>query len=144
VNILLVKKFSSNSIFRVALVVQVIGTLLFLAMAYGGLVNLYSATAMFFVCLTCIGLINPNASALALAPFTRNVGSASALLACIQIGIAALASGGIGAFNSRSMFPVLMLMSVTCIVAVLVYFIGIRKQRTTLITGTASPENAVH
>lgn len=144
VNIFLTKKFESDKIFRIALGCQVIGTVLFLFLALNHWIDLYSTIVMFFICLTCIGLINPNASALALAPFTRNIGSASALMGFTQIGIAALASSGVGAFNSRSMVPVVSLMMITCTIALVVYLIGQRKLGSNLITGNVAPESAIH
>ncbi len=90
VNIQLTKKFSSEKIFHVALIVQVVAGFIFLTGVIGDWLGLYGTIAFFFICLSCIGLINPNGNALALSPFTRTVGSASALLGCIQIGLASL------------------------------------------------------
>ncbi len=42
---------------------------------------------MLFVLLTCAGFTNPNGSALALAPIRQHLGSASALLGFLQMGI---------------------------------------------------------
>jgi DHA1 family bicyclomycin/chloramphenicol resistance-like MFS transporter len=72
---------------------------------------------MFFICLSCLGLTNPNGNALALAPFTRTVGSASALLGFIQIGVASLMSFGVGLFNATNALPSVFLMSVTSAIA---------------------------
>jgi DHA1 family bicyclomycin/chloramphenicol resistance-like MFS transporter len=72
---------------------------------------------MFFLCLSCIGLTNPNANALALAPFSRTVGSASALMGCIQIGVAALVSVGVGVLKASNALPVVMLMLITAVIA---------------------------
>jgi DHA1 family bicyclomycin/chloramphenicol resistance-like MFS transporter len=49
----------------------------------------------------------PNAAAIALAPFSRNVGSASALLGFIQMGTGALISTGIGFFGATSVVALL-------------------------------------
>lgn len=144
VNIFLTKKVGSATILKVALTCQLIATLLFLFFAVNGWVGLYLCIGMLFICLTCIGLINPNASALALAPFTRNIGSASALMAFTQIGISALASAGVGAFNSPSIVPMVSLMTITCVIAVLVYWIGQRRLGAKIVIGAASSGNAVH
>jgi DHA1 family bicyclomycin/chloramphenicol resistance-like MFS transporter len=143
-NIFLTKKFGSDKIFRAALGSQVIATMLFLFLVLNGWVDLYLSVVMFFLCLSCIGLLNPNASALALAPFTRNVGSASALMSFAQIGIGALVSSGVGAFNSPSMVPVVSLMMITCAVAFLIYVVGQRKLGTNIVLGSASAENSMH
>lgn len=144
VNIFLSKRFGSDKILRTALACQLLSTLVFLLLALNDWIDLYLCIAMFFVCLTCIGLINPNANALALAPFTQNIGSASALMAFTQIGISALASAGVGAFNSLSMVPVISLMTVTCAIAVFIYWLGQRKLGARIVLGTAGTENAVH
>jgi len=119
VNILLTKKFSSAQIFRAALIAQVIASMVFLLGVATHALGLYGIIAMFFICLSCLGLTNPNANALALAPFTRTVGSASALLGFIQIGVASLMSAGVGLFNITNALPSVALMCGTSVVALL-------------------------
>lgn len=110
INILLTKKFSSEQVFRAALMAQVIASSIFVIGLMTNLLGLYGIIAMFFICLSCIGLTNPNGNALALAPFTRTVGSASALLGFIQIGVASIMSAGVGLFNVSSAIPSVALM----------------------------------
>lgn len=117
VNILLTKKFSSEKIFRTSLIAQVIASALFLIGVATQVLGLYGIIAMFFICLSCLGLTNPNGNALALAPFTRTVGSASALLGFIQIGVASLMSFGVGLFNATNALPSVFLMSATSAIA---------------------------
>lgn len=117
VNILLTKKFSSEKIFRASLIAQVIASALFLIGVATQVLGLYGIIAMFFICLSCLGLTNPNGNALALAPFTRTVGSASALLGFIQIGVASLMSFGVGLFNATNALPSVFLMSSTSAIA---------------------------
>lgn len=117
VNILLTKKFSSEKIFRASLIAQVITSALFLIGVATQVLGLYGIIAMFFICLSCLGLTNPNGNALALAPFTRTVGSASALLGFIQIGVASLMSFGVGLFNATNALPSVFLMSATSAIA---------------------------
>jgi MFS transporter, DHA1 family, multidrug resistance protein len=144
VNILLTRKFSSAAIFRTALICQVLVGLIFALGAWNGWFGLYLTIAMFFLALSCIGLINPNANALALAPFTRNVGSASALLGCTQIGIAAVASSAVGVFNSTDSVGIIALMLLTSIIAFVILTIG-RKRIGTLEAGeNANVRNAIH
>lgn len=117
VNILLTKKFSSERIFRAALIAQVVASIVFLIGVSTNLLDLYGIIAMFFMCLSCLGLTNPNGNALALAPFTRTVGSASALLGFIQIGVASLMSAGVGLFNISNAIPSVALMCASSVVA---------------------------
>jgi len=51
---------------------------------------------LFYIYISCIGLTYPNAATLALSPFSKNRGSAAALLGCLQMGIGSLASAGFG------------------------------------------------
>jgi DHA1 family bicyclomycin/chloramphenicol resistance-like MFS transporter len=125
-NIWLTRTYTSARIFRVALFWQVITSFLFLLCVFYGWLGLYGTIGMFFVCLSCVGLINPNANALALAPFVRNIGSASALLGCTQIGIAALASSGVGIFDSGDIVPIIGLLTATTSVALIILLIGLR------------------
>jgi MFS transporter, DHA1 family, multidrug resistance protein len=125
-NIWLTRTYSSVRIFQLALICQVIASFLFLICVSYGWLGLYGTVGMFFVCLTCVGLINPNANALALAPFERNIGSASALLGCTQIGVAALASSGVGIFNSGDIIPIIALLTTTTTMALVILLIGIR------------------
>jgi MFS transporter, DHA1 family, multidrug resistance protein len=143
VNIFLNKKVSSQKIFSVALICQVIGSVIFLIGVLNHWLDIYSTIAMFFICLTCLGLINPNANALALAPFSKNVGSASALLACSQIGIAGLASSGVAAFASKDTLPVVALMAITCSISIVILLLGKRHIKTVEV-GESSPSSLAH
>jgi MFS transporter, DHA1 family, multidrug resistance protein len=122
-NILLLKKFKSEQLFRVALVAQVFINIAFLVAAFNGWLGLTSTIVMLFLSLSSLGLIYPNASALALAPFTRNIGSASALLGFLQIGVAGLASGGVGLFKSGTSVPIVLMMAITSLIALMILII---------------------
>lgn len=129
VNILLLRKYRSEDIFRIALAAQVITNIVFLVGVMNNWFGLASTIAMFFISLSCLGLIYPNASALALTPFTRNVGSASALIGFLQIGVAGLASGSVGLFNSKDAVPVIAMMVATALVAIIILAVGIKKTK---------------
>jgi DHA1 family bicyclomycin/chloramphenicol resistance-like MFS transporter len=76
------------------------------------------------VFLSCLGLTYPNAAAIALAPFSRNAGSASALLGFIQMGTGAAVSTGIGFFGASA---VVSLLSGTAGLAVVIFVAGRRR-----------------
>ncbi len=124
INILLTRKYTSERIFRAALIGQLIASLVFVLGVWSGWLGLYGVIVMFFICLSCIGLTNPNGNALALAPFTRTVGSASALLGCTQIGVASLVSIGVGLFNAVDALPIVALMALTSIIALTILLAG--------------------
>lgn len=139
-NILINKKYSSEQIFNVALSTLLVTGLVFLIGSWNKWYGLEATIAIFFVALSCLGLTNPNATALALAPFSKNVGSASALLGSLQIGVAGLASGCIGLLNSSDSVAVAATMSGTSFLAFLILRFGrkrISQETTTFSESTA-------
>jgi DHA1 family bicyclomycin/chloramphenicol resistance-like MFS transporter len=122
-NILLLRRFGSRRIFSAALCVQVSTGIVFITGASLGWYGMAATSALFFLFLSCIGMTYPNAAAIALAPFSRNAGSASALLGFIQMGIGALVSTGIGFFGATS---VIALLSGNALVALAVFVAGRR------------------
>jgi DHA1 family bicyclomycin/chloramphenicol resistance-like MFS transporter len=60
--------------------VQSIISITFLIASINHLLGLYQTIGMLFIFLACLGISNPNTAALTLAPFTKNAGSASALM----------------------------------------------------------------
>jgi MFS transporter, DHA1 family, multidrug resistance protein len=107
INILLLRRFSSRRIFSTALCLQACIGIIFITGASLGWYGMKTTSGLFFVFLSCIGMTYPNAAAIALAPFSRNVGSASALLGFIQMGTGALISTGIGFFGATSVIALL-------------------------------------
>ena len=126
-NIFLNRRYSSEQIFRVSLYSLVAVSIVFTIGAWNNWYGLESTIALFFVALSCVGLTNPNATALALAPFSRNVGSASALLGFLQIGVAGFASAGIGFFNTTDSIPVAVVMACTSLMALGILLFGRRR-----------------
>lgn len=126
-NSLLLKKYRSEQIVFLSLVAQCVVTLIFFFGTWFGLFGLYGTIAMLFLFLACLGIANPNASALSLAPFSKNAGTASALMGALQLGFGALASVGVSLFNTRSALPMVAIIAGTTLLALLILLIG-RKQ----------------
>jgi DHA1 family bicyclomycin/chloramphenicol resistance-like MFS transporter len=143
-NILINRSYKSEQIFRVALIVLVTTSFVFLWGAWNNWFGLIETIVLFFIALTCLGLTNPNANALSLAPFTKNVGSASALLGFLQIGIAGLASGGVGLFNATNSVPVALIMTITSSSALSLLIIGKKKIGSEVKVGAGSASSALH
>ncbi len=122
-NVFLLRRFTSSRIFSAALTVQVLTGIAFVLGTQLHALGMGPVLGLFFVFLACIGLTYPNAAAIALAPFSRNVGSASALLGFVQMGTGALMSTGIGVFGARA---VILSMASTASVSVIVLQIGKR------------------
>lgn len=119
-NILLLRWFTSEQLMTWALVGQVATSVVFLVGACCGWYGLPMTTILFFICLSCLGLVNPNASALALTPFSTNVGNASALMGFFQIGLSALATSALSLFTLTDSVPVTAIMTATSTVALVV------------------------
>jgi DHA1 family bicyclomycin/chloramphenicol resistance-like MFS transporter len=118
------KRFTSQQIIRVTLSGQAVTGLVFWGFAMAGWLNLYGTIGFLFVFLGFLGLTNPNAAALAMAPFAKNAGTASSLLGCLQLGIGALASAGVSAFADGTVRPVAGVIAVTSVLALGVLFLG--------------------
>ena len=126
-NIWLVRKHQSETIFRVAITTQLIFVTIFLIGTWLGWYDLKATLVLLFLSLSCVGLVSPNGTALALAPFAKNAGSASALMGSLQIGVSALSSTGIAIFKAESMFPVIAIMFVTTLIGFLILMVGGRQ-----------------
>lgn len=111
-NHLLVRKYGSERTFRTALRTQVAIAAAFLAAVLALRLGLVPTTAFLFGILVCAGVTYPNAVALALAPFTTNIGSASALLGFLQLGIGSLAAAITGLIGSKGILPTAAVMAV--------------------------------
>jgi MFS transporter, DHA1 family, multidrug resistance protein len=121
VNVLLLRKFSSQQIFVIALAAQVIIGALFFLGTITHTVGLPATLVLFFIFLSCIGFTYPNGAALALAPFSHNAGRASALLGFIQTGTGAIISMSIGFFGVKA---VVSLLSSTALLGLAILLFG--------------------
>ena len=123
-NSVLLRKYSSEQIIRVALFCQSLTGLVLLGGSYFGLLGLYSTILLCFIFLSCQGFTFPNTSALSLAPFSKTAGSASALLGGIQMGIGALTSAAVSFFSNHTAVPMTMIMALCAITAFSILLIG--------------------
>ncbi len=101
--------------------------------------GLYATIALFFLNLACVGIIYPNAAALALAPFGEQAGRAAALLGFLQMGVGALASTGVGLLNAHEALPAIAVLVISALIGFVIYTWG-KRQITAL--AEISPENA--
>ena len=120
----LLKYFASEQVFRRALAIQVVGGVTFLAMSLSFDLGKWETVALLFVFLHCAGITYPNAAALALKPFTKNIGSASSLLGFLQLGIGAVAAALVGVLNLTGPLPMAFVMA-TCSAAGWIVLLGI-------------------
>ncbi len=127
-NILFLRKYTSRQIFRVALSGQVITAVSFFLGTFMGWYGEIVTLILLFILLLSLGFTSPNAIALALEPIDGNLGSASALMGTIRIGIAGLASASIGLFHTTSITPIAFMMTCTAIVALFIFLVGTDKR----------------
>ncbi len=127
INVFLLRKFSSEQIFRATLLVECPVALVLLVGTACGWFGLPATLVLLFISLSSLGLAYPNAAALALVPFDRNIGSASAMLGFLQIGVSGLASASVGIFNSHTMMPVALILAATSWIGLAILIIGKRR-----------------
>ena len=123
-NNLLLKKYSSEQIMKTVLLVQ---TLVGLTLAIGTavhLLELYSTIFLIFLFLSCQGFSFPNSSALSMAPFSKEAGSASALMGALQMGIGAVASAMVGLFFNNTALPMAAVMATCACIAFIILLLG--------------------
>lgn len=102
---LLHRRLGADRVLRIAGWAQAAAGLTLLAMAASGRGGLMGIMLPLFVYITCGGFVMPNATALAMAPFSTHAGTASALLGSVQFGLAACAALAVGALHAASAIP---------------------------------------
>jgi DHA1 family bicyclomycin/chloramphenicol resistance-like MFS transporter len=122
-NIWLSRRHQDRRLFRIALYCQTLVAIVFEVAVLNG-AGLTTTIVLLLLYLSCAGLTYPNAAAIAMAPFSRNAGSASALLGFLQLGVGAVASAGVGLLNSRTSVPIVSLMSATTLIGLAILLLG--------------------
>jgi DHA1 family bicyclomycin/chloramphenicol resistance-like MFS transporter len=126
-NNLLLKRYNSVQIVKSTLIIQtILGVLLFLGSAFH-VIGLYGTVGLIFLFLSCQGFSFPNSSALSMAPFTREAGSASALMGALQMGFGAISTALVGFLNPSSALPMTGTMAGCALVALVLLLIAERK-----------------
>ena len=120
-NSVLLKKFNSEQIIKAALYFQMVIAIILVSTAILGMSELYSTVLLVFLFLSCQGFIFPNASALSMAPFGHNAGSASALMGFIQMSFGAFMSAMVGVLHNQTALPMTGVMAFCSITASLIY-----------------------
>lgn len=125
-NSALLRIWTSEQIIKIALLCQtIIGILLFAGTLFGWF-ELFSTIFFIFIFLCCQGFTFPNSSALSLAPFSRNAGSASALMGAIQMGIGTLTSAIVSILSNNTALPMIGVMACCALFSFCILMIGRR------------------
>jgi MFS transporter, DHA1 family, multidrug resistance protein len=126
VNTLLLRRFSSEQIIRVTLFCQCLAGIALVLGAYFHFLGLYSTIFLIWVFLSTQGFAFPNSSALSLAPFDKNAGTASALMGAIQLGIGAISTALVSVFSNGTAMPMAVVMCCCAVSSFVVLLIGRR------------------
>jgi len=94
----------------------------------GGFFNLTGLIIVIMLFLSCQGFIFPNSAALAMAPFTKLAGSASAVMGSMQMAMGSLASALVGIFFNGTMIPMVVIMLVFSMIGYIVLLRGQKKR----------------
>jgi DHA1 family bicyclomycin/chloramphenicol resistance-like MFS transporter len=108
----LLRRASGRAVFEGALIVQVVVGAVLLTVTLSGIAGLTSMLVLLFLYLFCAGITYPNAAALALEPFSKNIGSASSLLGFLQLGLGSVAAALVGLLDDSGPRPMAVVMAV--------------------------------
>ncbi len=135
-NNLAMKRSTSAQITFTSGIIQFIVAVLLLAGNYFGFIGTIGSLGLIFCYLFSLGFITPNAAALALGPFARNAGSASAIMGSTQMAIGAIASILISTFHNKTAMPMMMVMVGATVISLslLLTFRSYSKRNLTLST----------
>ena len=125
-NNVLLRKYSSSQIIRVTLSSQLIVAVVLVVGTYYQWLGLYGTIACIFFYLCCQGFSFPNSSALSMAPFTKEAGSASALMGSIQMALGAGSSALVGLLSNGTAMPMTAVMVGCSATAVFILMLGRR------------------
>lgn len=126
-NVILLKKYSNEQILSGALLVLLLTSVTFFICSYFDWYNVYGVVITMFIYLSCIGLSNPNAAALAMAPFGHKAGSAAAMVGFLQMAIGSLASVLVGILKAQQLGTIGGIFVGTSTLALLILFMGSKK-----------------
>jgi DHA1 family bicyclomycin/chloramphenicol resistance-like MFS transporter len=141
-SLLLKKGFKSERIIIWALLCQSFTGILLFISAINHWLSPYNAVGMICIFLCCQGFIFPNASALALAPFSKNAGSASALMGGFQMGLGALASAMVSMLSNNTALPMTGIMATCATASFCILMVGNQIVRYKAMIETAEEESA--
>lgn len=111
INRFLLKKQKVTTLIYIPSAVQIVTALLLVILTLSGLMNAILLLSLIFCYMFCQGFLNPNTAALALRPFDRTAGFASALMGSIQMVISAGATALVTILFNNTILPMIGIMS---------------------------------
>lgn len=111
INRRLLRRFTPQQVLKVVLSVNAASGILLVLCVFTEAGGFAAQVALLFVCIGTTGLLYPNVTALALEPFHKMAGSASALLGTIQYALGATAGAAVGLFHDGTGLPMTAVMA---------------------------------
>jgi MFS transporter, DHA1 family, multidrug resistance protein len=101
----LLRRFTSEQLLHAGMWINVVAAILLVGCAWTGLGGFPLLFAFLFLCMTSLGVIFPNATAIAMHPFAAEAGGASALLGIFQFILGAAGGALVGVFHDGTALP---------------------------------------
>ena len=123
-NSVLLKNYTSEQLIKVALTAQSIIGISMAVITFFGWNDVFITIFLIFIFLCTQGFVFPNSSALSMASFGHNAGSASALMGAIQMSIGAGTSALVSVFQNHTALPMTAVMACCAVTALTVFSLG--------------------
>ncbi|PHN06481.1 Bcr/CflA family drug resistance efflux transporter [Flavilitoribacter nigricans DSM 23189 = NBRC 102662] len=138
INRIFLKYSQSHKVVIPMVAFQLLNGIILAFMVYQGTITLPIMIVLIGFYTLCLGMVGPNALALALSPFTENVGVASAALGSVQMGMGALASALVSLFAGGSALSMAAVMAGATAIGLIGLIFGVRMIRRTewMVAGT--------
>lgn len=124
-NVVLLRRFSPQAIMLVALIVSVVAAIVFVVLAVTGVAGLAGFLAPVLVILGGMGLVLPNAPAVALSRHHDASGTAAALLGAAQFGLGAVTAPVVGMLGNNEFALALVMLVGSAIALAAMVFVGL-------------------
>ena len=124
-NHVLLKRFNSEQLIKVALIHQSIVGIVLLIGTWYNWYGMYSFTALIFLFVAAHGIMSPNTTALSMAPFTKHAGSASALLGSFRLGVGAIVSALVSILHNGTSIPMAAIMLICAVTGLVLLNSGV-------------------
>lgn len=126
VNSFLLRQYRSEQIIPVALFIQSLAGISLFVGSLTGWINVLGTILLLLVYLSCQGFTFPNSSALSMAPFAKNAGSASALMGGVQMGLGAFTSALVSFLSNGTALPMTGVMACCAVSSFIILKVGNR------------------
>jgi MFS transporter, DHA1 family, multidrug resistance protein len=117
-NRLALRRLGQVQVIGRALAVQAVAGLVLFALGSTGTFGVFGIVVPLFVFAGSIGFVTPNSTTLAMAPFPRDAGSASALLGTVQFTLAAITASAVGVLEDETARPMTLVIACCAVVGV--------------------------